>query len=1054
MTVRLLAYLAMFQILAWNASAQAPGQTFGPTLPGPRPERLMANFSGTPRTGAIPLLVSFTDESLGGPQSWFWEFGDGGTSTQQDPSHTYTVVGFYTVKLTVTHGPYTHTLTRTDYVHATDPPPIADFSAAPLAGVLPLSVAFTDLSSGGPRTGWSWTFGDGGTSTNQNPGHVYTQPGFYTVTLLASGPGGSDAETKTNYIHVLAPVPDISVDLPDFVMLTDIVEFTVTVTDPNDDLVTMRLLNPPPGMVLEPILSQPSPATVTGRWFPIQYDRGFTQLEFEAFNATYPDAKARERVQVEVFDGVGYEATTQLLVGDVTGDGVPDTIARGKWGEYLHVFAGKTTPDATPTATLTPPTNFQFNSAFTIFLVDVTGDGILDVMCVATDYVTDEVILVYAGGPQLVGNVTYSARLRDPAALSVGPSIMLASVTGSQYPDVVAYSVNNIAIFKTGPTMTGTRSPDARLKPPSGQQFQEDPSGPRPCGIADMTGDGVLDVLVVLDNINDPTPPQDSGHILIWKGGATLTGTPAAWADLTTSQNLEYLGRAWGGGDCCQSGLIGGSGWWIVDVDGDGLLDVLAGAPDHDVVAGGSHPDAGAIYVWRQIAAGAHGPSAVLEPPSPAYLERFPGRVLFHDVTGDGILDILAYSAKGRGVEDWDGNVLIWAGGASLVGMAPPPIANLRDLDPNSDNISDQQGSGAGQTFSLVDVTGDGELDVVISDSLAGGIISFPGIDWGAIRIYAGPTFLGDVEPSAVLEIDHQFQGLLNGAMEGHGMQLVDLNADGVTDILTGSFRWDVGSATDAGAIFFWAGGPALAGYPPPTATLTLASPLGGERLGTSIMVTGPGENAYQRWGVRFGIMLGDVTGDGLRDIVAASVYSDVGGAADTGGVFVWAGGPALSGALTPTASLTLTGASSDNVGFVSGQAIQLADVTNDGILDVVSGTYNYDGAKADTGAFLVWPGGPTLTGYQGSPYVFTVPGTEVDRLGFAKSTQGLRLADVTGDGIPDLIGSAPHTDVGGVDEAGAIYLFRGPLSASAAPIQKLYYPGAPAHYLLSGQDN
>jgi PKD repeat protein len=70
--------------------------------------------------------------------------------------------------------------------------------------VAPLTVAFTDLSTGNP-TSWSWTFGDGGTSTAQNPTYEYTTPGTYTVSLTAYNAYGQDTETKTGYITVTEP---------------------------------------------------------------------------------------------------------------------------------------------------------------------------------------------------------------------------------------------------------------------------------------------------------------------------------------------------------------------------------------------------------------------------------------------------------------------------------------------------------------------------------------------------------------------------------------------------------------------------------------------------------------------------------------------------------------------------------------------------------------------------------------------------------------------------------------------------------------------------------
>ncbi len=90
--------------------------------------------------------------------------------------------------------------------------PTAAFSGAPTSGTFPLSVSFTDASSGQP-TGWSWNFGDGGSSTAQNPSHTYTSAGSFTVTLTASNAQGSDGETKTNYITTSNPA-DTFASLP------------------------------------------------------------------------------------------------------------------------------------------------------------------------------------------------------------------------------------------------------------------------------------------------------------------------------------------------------------------------------------------------------------------------------------------------------------------------------------------------------------------------------------------------------------------------------------------------------------------------------------------------------------------------------------------------------------------------------------------------------------------------------------------------------------------------------------------------------------------------
>ena len=82
--------------------------------------------------------------------------------------------------------------------------PIANFTATPLSGAIPIGVQFTDVSLVAP-TAWSWTFGDGGTDTSQNPFHTYNAAGIYNVSLNASNLGGSNATTKSNYIRVGTP---------------------------------------------------------------------------------------------------------------------------------------------------------------------------------------------------------------------------------------------------------------------------------------------------------------------------------------------------------------------------------------------------------------------------------------------------------------------------------------------------------------------------------------------------------------------------------------------------------------------------------------------------------------------------------------------------------------------------------------------------------------------------------------------------------------------------------------------------------------------------------
>ncbi|MCP3920803.1 MAG: PKD domain-containing protein [bacterium] len=165
-----------------------------------------AEFVGSPLSGVEPLMVSFTDQTTGDVSSWSWTFGDGGTSTAQNPSHTYAAAGTYTVELTATGIGGSDTETKTDYITVNPVAPVAEFVGSPTSGTVPLMVDFTDQSTG-VVSSWSWAFGDGGTSTAQNPSYTYAASGTYTVELTATGPGGADTETKTSYITVNAAAP-------------------------------------------------------------------------------------------------------------------------------------------------------------------------------------------------------------------------------------------------------------------------------------------------------------------------------------------------------------------------------------------------------------------------------------------------------------------------------------------------------------------------------------------------------------------------------------------------------------------------------------------------------------------------------------------------------------------------------------------------------------------------------------------------------------------------------------------------------------------------------
>ena len=160
-----------------------------------------ARFVGHPVRAEAPRPVSFRDTSTLAATSWAWEFGDGEVSNQQNPTHLYVQPGTYDVELTITGSFGTETFTRTDYIELRAPGPTASFIATPRQGSRPLTVSFTNTSTG-VVSDWRWDFGDGEESSEKDPVHVYTQPGFFTVILSAIGPDGFDVLREDDLVFV------------------------------------------------------------------------------------------------------------------------------------------------------------------------------------------------------------------------------------------------------------------------------------------------------------------------------------------------------------------------------------------------------------------------------------------------------------------------------------------------------------------------------------------------------------------------------------------------------------------------------------------------------------------------------------------------------------------------------------------------------------------------------------------------------------------------------------------------------------------------------------
>lgn len=175
-----------------------------------------SNFDAQFTPVAQILTVDFTDDSPGAPQTWQWDFGDGNTSTQQNPTHSFAASGTYTVCMVATDSCQTDSTCTTITVGCPLITPSIQYSN------VGLTYTFSDLS-GGANTTRLWDFGDGNGATNSNPTHTYAQAGTYSVCLYLADQCTSDSLCET--IQVVCPPVS-----PGFTFVTNQLDVTFTDT--------------------------------------------------------------------------------------------------------------------------------------------------------------------------------------------------------------------------------------------------------------------------------------------------------------------------------------------------------------------------------------------------------------------------------------------------------------------------------------------------------------------------------------------------------------------------------------------------------------------------------------------------------------------------------------------------------------------------------------------------------------------------------------------------------------------------------------------------------
>ena len=195
-----------------------------------RAEDMNASFTASPVEQTLPSsTVAIVNTTNAGPWDYFWDFGDGSTSTNTFvSSHTYETFGIYTITLTVSNNDCVETISRNVKVNPI--PPVLEFDYFPPAGCAPHTVTFINESRYADPTSYVWKFGASeGTSRAVDPSYTYQRPGIYSVTLSATNTLGDTVSlTKELIIQVLdnpvaqfAVYPTTPLNIPGEVLYTD-----------------------------------------------------------------------------------------------------------------------------------------------------------------------------------------------------------------------------------------------------------------------------------------------------------------------------------------------------------------------------------------------------------------------------------------------------------------------------------------------------------------------------------------------------------------------------------------------------------------------------------------------------------------------------------------------------------------------------------------------------------------------------------------------------------------------------------------------------------------
>jgi hypothetical protein len=466
---------------------------------------------------------------------------------------------------------------------------------------------------------------------------------------------------------------------------------------------------------------------------------------------------------------------------------------------------------------------------------------------------------------------------------------------------------------------------------------------------------------------------------------STPPGTPGMSVDVVVS-NPVGLGRLVNGFTYFTSAPT------TSDLNHDGIADLVSGAP-LDSSAGA---EAGAVYVFFGSADPAHlgdhdTAHADVKIVGEHAGDNFGASVCTGDVNGDHIDDLIV----GANLADQPNAVA-----AGVVYVFYGPLAGGTTLSAATANVkltgeSTVAGDRFGSAVDMGDIDGDGKAEVMVSaprhDTNPGAPNTV--LDTGCVYVFHG----ANLESQGAAQAQMKFDGAAANDQLGTSVGCVDLNHDGIEDLVLGSPFADPMGVTlmpNAGAVYVMWGGAGLASEPVTAANVVFTGEAQGDEFGMSVAA-------------------GDVNGDGIDDlIVGAPLNSYVD--ANVGRVYVFYGAGNIASKSAQLADVKISGLPTHNS---FGTSVVAGDVNGDGVADILIGAPHADYYNDGNGRAYLFLGGPALANAFATDAFMTFDGENVQDDGLGSA---LSLADMNGDGRADMVCSAARNSGG----AGRVYMF------------------------------